>query len=227
MSALDQRMPGRRRLPTSTPIGRFSKSSTTTTGPSRRAQLGKKILVTNLANTVQPFIRYEVGDQVSVAEGECRCGSRLPRVAHVEGRAAEIFWVSRRQRPSNGPRLALPQRHRFAGQIREWQAIQPSATAWKSAWNCMPEQSLLGCLRRGRPAAEAPIAGTAGRGRRRCANCSPPSPDPVTNKFRRMLSEVGPPDDLATRPSHRRHDSQHVTVHGANVILSVAKNLAC
>jgi phenylacetate-CoA ligase len=56
-------------------------------------QLGHKVLVTNLANYVQPIIRYEVGDQVSMAATPCRCGNCLPRIGHIEGRTADVFEV--------------------------------------------------------------------------------------------------------------------------------------
>ena len=54
---------------------------------------GAKVLVTNLANLVQPFIRYEVGDLVTMAAEPCECGSNLPLVARVGGRDSDIFYI--------------------------------------------------------------------------------------------------------------------------------------
>lgn len=54
---------------------------------------GAKVLVTNLANRVQPFIRYEVGDLLTMAEEPCECGSNLPLVAKVGGRDSEMFFI--------------------------------------------------------------------------------------------------------------------------------------
>ncbi len=48
------------------------------------------VLVTNLANRVQPVIRYDLGDRAEVAEAPCACGSRLPAVK-VEGRTDETL----------------------------------------------------------------------------------------------------------------------------------------
>ena len=42
-------------------------------------------LLTNLANHVQPLIRYDLGDQLIVRHRRCECGSSLP-VIEVEGR---------------------------------------------------------------------------------------------------------------------------------------------
>ncbi|MEN9396042.1 MAG: hypothetical protein RLZ81_572 [Pseudomonadota bacterium] len=42
-------------------------------------------LLTNLANTVQPLIRYDLGDQITLHRQRCACGSPLP-VIEVAGR---------------------------------------------------------------------------------------------------------------------------------------------
>lgn len=42
-------------------------------------------LLTSLANHVQPLIRYDLGDQVTLCEAPCRCGSHHP-VIEVQGR---------------------------------------------------------------------------------------------------------------------------------------------
>jgi phenylacetate-CoA ligase len=47
---------------------------------------GHTTLLTNLANHVQPLIRYDLGDRVTFAATPCRCGSALPAI-EVEGRA--------------------------------------------------------------------------------------------------------------------------------------------
>ncbi len=47
-------------------------------------------LVTNLANTLQPIIRYELGDSVTLLPERCACGSPFP-VVEVEGRTDEIL----------------------------------------------------------------------------------------------------------------------------------------
>lgn len=46
------------------------------------------VLLTHLANTVQPLIRYDLGDQVTWRGQTCRCGSPLP-VIEVQGRRDE------------------------------------------------------------------------------------------------------------------------------------------
>lgn len=48
------------------------------------------VLITNLANHVQPIIRYELGDSLTVSPDPCPCGSPLPSV-QVIGRTDEIL----------------------------------------------------------------------------------------------------------------------------------------
>lgn len=54
---------------------------------------GSKVLVTNLYNHVQPFIRYEVDDRVTMSAEPCPCGSPLPRVARIAGRTKDQLWI--------------------------------------------------------------------------------------------------------------------------------------
>ncbi|MDY0107985.1 MAG: phenylacetate--CoA ligase family protein [Giesbergeria sp.] len=54
------------------------------------------MLLTNLANTVQPLIRYELGDHVTVHAELCACGSPLP-VIEVCGRQDDPLYMAARQ----------------------------------------------------------------------------------------------------------------------------------
>ncbi|HEY5190837.1 MAG TPA: hypothetical protein VII77_02540, partial [Candidatus Deferrimicrobium sp.] len=49
-------------------------------------------LLTNLANRVQPLIRYDLGDSVTVFPAACPCGSPLPAI-RPEGRRDETLWI--------------------------------------------------------------------------------------------------------------------------------------
>lgn len=59
-------------------------------------------LLTNLANRVQPILRYDLGDCLTAAPGACPCGSPLP-AAQVEGRREEVL----RFRTSGGSTVSL------------------------------------------------------------------------------------------------------------------------
>lgn len=55
-------------------------------------QTSHTTLLTNLANHLQPLIRFDLGDRITVASQPCRCGSALP-VVQVQGRRDDALIV--------------------------------------------------------------------------------------------------------------------------------------
>jgi phenylacetate-coenzyme A ligase PaaK-like adenylate-forming protein len=51
-------------------------------------------LLTNLANRVQPLLRYDLGDSITVLPGQCPCGSALPAI-EVQGRHDDVLQIAR------------------------------------------------------------------------------------------------------------------------------------
>lgn len=58
--------------------------------PVRAGDPSHTVLVTNLANRVQPIIRYDLGDSVMMLPEPCRCGNPLPAI-RVEGRRDDVL----------------------------------------------------------------------------------------------------------------------------------------
>lgn len=58
--------------------------------PVSAGQLSATTLLTNLANKIQPLIRYDLGDKISFAIECCPCGSKLPHI-NLIGRANDTF----------------------------------------------------------------------------------------------------------------------------------------
>lgn len=58
--------------------------------PVPAGELSHTVLVTNLANRVQPLIRYNLGDRVQLDAGPCTCGSPFPTL-RVEGRSGDVL----------------------------------------------------------------------------------------------------------------------------------------
>jgi phenylacetate-coenzyme A ligase PaaK-like adenylate-forming protein len=58
--------------------------------PVPAGELSHTVLVTNLANQVQPLIRYNLGDRVQMLAGPCACGSPFPAL-RVEGRSGDVL----------------------------------------------------------------------------------------------------------------------------------------
>ena len=59
-------------------------------------QLSDGVLVTNLANRIQPLIRYQMGDRVAINPESCACGSPFPQI-DVVGRADDILTFATAQ----------------------------------------------------------------------------------------------------------------------------------
>ncbi len=65
------------------------------------------VLVTNLANRVQPILRYDLGDRITVAAQPCACGSALPAIRVAGRSAAPLELRDAEGRAVRIPRLAI------------------------------------------------------------------------------------------------------------------------
>ena len=79
-----------------------------------------RTLATGLANRTFPFIRYDLGDQVTLLPGHCPCGSSLVRVADIAGRRDDDFRYGTRTIPASAFRHVLGTDPR----ISEYQVLQ-------------------------------------------------------------------------------------------------------
>ncbi|HEX4413407.1 MAG TPA: hypothetical protein VH107_07235 [Lacipirellulaceae bacterium] len=99
---------------------------------------GAKVLLTNLANFVQPIIRYEVGDIVTMATEPCDCGNNLPLIARIEGRDSDVFYIE----TENGTRALQPTIFELAvGRVleaREYQLVQEDSTHFRARLEPLP-----------------------------------------------------------------------------------------
>jgi phenylacetate-coenzyme A ligase PaaK-like adenylate-forming protein len=53
-----------------------------------------KVYLTSLYNRVQPLIRYELTDEVTILDGPCPCGITLLRIDDIQGRVDDCFTYS-------------------------------------------------------------------------------------------------------------------------------------
>lgn len=102
---------------------------------------GAKVLITNLANHVQPIIRYEVGDVVVMAKDRCDCGNNMPLIDRVEGRDSDMFYIETK----DGKRPLQPSVFELAlGRMldaREYQLIQEENTKFRILIEPLPGKS--------------------------------------------------------------------------------------
>lgn len=72
-------------------------------GPTPPGRVSHSTLLTNLANRVQPIIRYDLGDRIVASPAACACGSPLPAI-RVEGRTDDLLSL----RARDGSTVRLP-----------------------------------------------------------------------------------------------------------------------
>jgi phenylacetate-CoA ligase len=92
--------------------------------PVPAGQPGARLLVTNLHNLVQPLLRLEVTDLVTLDPDPCRCGRSLVRASTIHGRSDDVISLAAR----DGGRVAIHPLQ-FAlltrdPQVREFQVVQ-------------------------------------------------------------------------------------------------------
>jgi phenylacetate-coenzyme A ligase PaaK-like adenylate-forming protein len=87
------------------------------------------VLVSNLANRVQPILRYDMGDSVFIRPDRCPCGNPMPAL-RVQGRAADVLTFPT---PGGGHRRLAPLQlatlfDRTPG-MHQFQIVQTAPTA--------------------------------------------------------------------------------------------------
>jgi len=95
--------------------------------PTPPGKTSHTVLLTNLANRVQPLVRYDLGDSVTAKPKPCACGSPLPAI-QVEGRRDDI--VSMRATDGGTVRLlplALTTVVEEAAGLHRFQILQTAA----------------------------------------------------------------------------------------------------
>ncbi|HEU5117036.1 MAG TPA: hypothetical protein VFT74_10260, partial [Isosphaeraceae bacterium] len=156
---------------------------------------GRKVLITNLANRLQPFIRYEVGDVVTMADSSCRCGSRLPRVAHIDGRSADTFTIRDGHRYRQVINSVFKNAFDYTREVREWQAVQVERNRVMVRLELLPGATWDEAHSRRAIDRQLAMYGYLGLLDVGLEVVPRLSADPKTGKFRRMVSLVGPPEE--------------------------------
>ncbi|HWP59897.1 MAG TPA: hypothetical protein VNL14_18545 [Candidatus Acidoferrales bacterium] len=82
---------------------------------------GGKLLITDLENYGQPFIRYQIGDYGELSDERCPCGRGLAVMRRIFGRATEML---RSTRGELVPGFALTRTFRDIPGVREFQVVQ-------------------------------------------------------------------------------------------------------
>jgi phenylacetate-CoA ligase len=95
-----------------------------------RGTYGEKILITNLANSIQPIIRYEIDDVAGYTSKPCDCGLPFPTLLPIQGRKSDFLYF---EKPSGGYERFHPYRLRiplyYATDLRQYQIVQTARNA--------------------------------------------------------------------------------------------------
>jgi phenylacetate-CoA ligase len=158
---------------------------------------GDKVLVTNLYNTIQPFIRYEVDDVVTMSPAPCPCVSPLPLIKKVDGRKDEVVWIR------DGDRFRQIHPYVFVDVLDErpevgwYQIIQEDRNRFRLRASPAPERNLT----------RSDLQGIMDRGLRRFGLADlvefdvevsdDVAPDIMSGKLKRIMSRIGPPEDAS------------------------------
>ena len=158
--------------------------------------LGHRVLLTNLANRVQPLIRYEIGDRIAMATEPCSCGSRLPRIDRIDDRVGDVFWVGKA--PHFKALSAYPFQHafEFLRDIREWQATQVERNRVVVRIEMLPGAVLDTAKARERLRERLTLNGFGDDLSVEFLEVEKLQIDASTGKFRRLVNLVGPPESI-------------------------------
>jgi phenylacetate-coenzyme A ligase PaaK-like adenylate-forming protein len=145
------------------------------------------VLLTNLANRVQPLIRYDLGDSVTFRAGTCACGSPFPAI-YVDGRRDDIVVL---ETPSGEPvslvPLALATAIEEGARVSRFQIVQAGARTLRVRFETPAGDNRAAAWRR---IVHCLNAFLAGHGLHRIAlrlDPEPPRADPVSGKLREVL----------------------------------------
>jgi phenylacetate-CoA ligase len=105
-------------------------------------QTGAKVLVTNLYNFVQPFIRYEIDDAVTMSPTPCPCGSVLPLISSIEGRSKDKLWIQRDGRYQELPYYLFLAALHNEPDVAEHQIVQKGVNMYTLRAMPLPGRSL-------------------------------------------------------------------------------------
>ncbi len=167
--------------------------------PVPRGEPGFKIRVTNLYNFVQPFIRYEIDDVVTLSTNPCPCGSRLPLISSIAGRSNDRFWTLRGGEEVSVPVYLFAQAFLPHLDMAEYQVTQTGLTdftvkAVPLAGKTLDAQALEAALQE-----RFDHVGWRGWFKVNLEVVDRITPDPRTGKLRRYINLMG---NSAKTPAH-------------------------
>jgi phenylacetate-CoA ligase len=157
--------------------------------PVPRGQRSHTVLLTNLANRVQPIVRYDLGDSVLMRAGPCPCGSPLPAL-RVEGRSDDVVVLRDRERVVRIAPMALSTIVEEATGVHRFQVIQCGPNALRLRFACREPAQREQAFRSAVASLRAYLATLGASGTRINVDHRPPQPDARSGKLRQVVVEA-------------------------------------
>lgn len=157
---------------------------------------GDKVRVTNLTNYVQPVIRYEIDDVVTMNSGPCPCGNALPLIRGVAGRFNDQLWIDVRGRPQQLPTFFFTVAFHPLTDLAEFQVTEVEVNRFDVHAIALPGRPLAPDQICAALTRQSRAEGLADLLRFEVKMVDHIPPDPRTGKLRRYVSRVGVPTAL-------------------------------
>ena len=166
-------------------------------------QCGEKILVTNLANSVQPIIRYEIEDIVGYAGQPCKCGLPFPTLLPMQGRKFDYLYF---QKPQGGYERIHPYRLTvslyYLHELKQYQIIQTKRNELTFIYVPQSDESKIEKQLQQTLENDLRNAGLESRVRLKLKRVEAISRDHQSGKYKVVNSLPGPPDIDSVLDTH-------------------------
>jgi phenylacetate-coenzyme A ligase PaaK-like adenylate-forming protein len=154
--------------------------------PAAPGEPGTRCLLTNLANHVQPLIRYDLGDRLRFHDRPCACGSPFP-VVDVAGRADDTLRLGQGARAVSVSPLAVSTVLEDDAGLFDFQLVQRGPRRLELTTRLRGPAALQD-LHRGRDALQAFIDEQGARGVSIRCRCVEPIRQGESGKIKRVVA---------------------------------------
>jgi phenylacetate-coenzyme A ligase PaaK-like adenylate-forming protein len=166
--------------------------------PTPAGEPSHTVLLTNLANRIQPLVRYDLGDSVTAYSTPCRCGSPLPWI-RVDGRRDDVLCLrAPDDRAVRVPPLALTTAMEEATGKHRFQIVQTSPDSIDIRIEARDPRTRAVEWHAAKKALAAFFAGQSLPNVRLRLASESPEPDPRSGKLREVLARPRGAEMLAS-----------------------------
>ncbi len=169
--------------------------------PAPAGEFSATVLLTNLANRVQPLIRYDLGDSVRLIDEPCTCGSPLRRM-QVSGRRDDIVALrTDDDRTTHLLPLALSTVLEEGAGVHRFQITQTDGATLSTRFEPPAGVDRDTCWRRIEHCLRQYLAEQHVTRVTLVPDPTPPKSDPVSGKLRQVIVSARAQAPAAARPS--------------------------